>query len=376
MEKVRFGLKESQLGWAKDLSRSSDIRGRENEVRFVSDTTHSVSAAERFRLKEVEAGLERIRSRMEKVRARWQEARFQSATVRSRSTTFRLVSDEVQSHSVAFRFGSPQDRAGPKKVRVRRKEVRSQSRKVRSHSITVRLLSVACRRRLSNACSCFETARFSHKYEVILMDNTANETTRSVAVLALPRRIDAFIAYAVDVVRAMTVNPAFPSPAPALATVLAAVEDLRVAEAQVMARHPGATVGRDARRAVLVTLLQSLRMHVQSVADANAERGPAIIRSASMAVQKTAERRPRVFAALAGPVAGTVKLVAPSGGDRASYNWQYSTDGEAWIDLPSTLQAKTTLSGQTPGAVAQFRYRAVTKTGETPWSAPVLGSAR
>jgi hypothetical protein len=141
-EKVRFGLKESQLGWAKDLSRSSDIRGRQNEVRFMSDTTHSVSAAERFRLKEVEAGLERIRSRMEKVRARWQEARFQSATVRSRSTTFRLVGDEVQPYSVAFRFGSSKDRAGAKKVRVRRKKVRSQSRRVRFQSARVRFLSV------------------------------------------------------------------------------------------------------------------------------------------------------------------------------------------------------------------------------------------
>lgn len=71
------------------------------------------------------------------------------------------------------------------------------------------------------------------------MNNATNETSRSLAVLALPRRIDAFIAYAVDVVRAMTVNPSFPSPAPALATVLAAVSDLRAAESLVRARHPG-----------------------------------------------------------------------------------------------------------------------------------------
>jgi hypothetical protein len=69
-EKVRFGQKEIQFGWAKDLPRSSDIRGREKEVRFMSGTTRSVSAAERFRWKEVGAGLERIRSRMEKVRSR------------------------------------------------------------------------------------------------------------------------------------------------------------------------------------------------------------------------------------------------------------------------------------------------------------------
>jgi hypothetical protein len=36
-----------------------------------------------------------------------------------------------------------------------------------------------------------------------------------------------------------------------------------------------------------------------------------------------------------------------------------------------TLQAKTILTGQTPGTVLQFRYRTVVKTGQTDWSAPV-----
>ena len=156
---------------------------------------------------------------------------------------------------------------------------------------------------------------------------------------------------------------------------MAAVVDLRGADAEVAERIPGAIATRDARRAALVTLLQSLRMHVQVVADGRAKDGAAI-ESAGMAVKKTADRPPRIFAALAGPASGTVTLIAPSAGGRASYNWQYSLDGETWIDLASTLQAKTTLSGQTPGTVLQFRYRAVTKTGETAWSAPVLGSAR
>ena len=29
------------------------------------------------------------------------------------------------------------------------------------------------------------------------------------------------------------------------------------------------------------------------------------------------------------------------------------------------------MTGQTPGTVLQFRYRPVTKTGESDWSAPV-----
>jgi hypothetical protein len=35
------------------------------------------------------------------------------------------------------------------------------------------------------------------------------------------------------------------------------------------------------------------------------------------------------------------------------------------------LQAKTALTGQTPGTVLQLRYRWATKTGETDWSVPV-----
>ena len=38
---------------------------------------------------------------------------------------------------------------------------------------------------------------------------------------------------------------------------------------------------------------------------------------------------------------------------------------------PATLQAKTTVTGLTPGATVEFRYRPVTKTGEGNWSQTV-----
>ncbi len=88
-------------------------------------------------------------------------------------------------------------------------------------------------------------------------------------------------------------------------------------------------------------------------------------------MKKTATRKPRVFAALAGATSGTVKIEAPSAGHRASYEWQSSLDGKTWTDLGPTLQAKIAMTGQTPGTVLQFRYRPVLKTGATDWSAPV-----
>jgi hypothetical protein len=40
------------------------------------------------------------------------------------------------------------------------------------------------------------------------------------------------------------------------------------------------------------------------------------------------------------------------------------------MTAPATLQAKTKIAGLVPGANVQFKFRAVTKTGEGDWSQP------
>jgi len=108
------------------------------------------------------------------------------------------------------------------------------------------------------------------------------------------------------------------------------------------------------------------------VVDASTENGAAIIESAGLAVRKSVTRRARTFAAKAGAVSGSVKIVAPTASHRASYEWQYSVDnGKTWITAPVTLQAKTTVAGLAPGSTALFKSRAVTKRGEGDWSQPV-----
>ena len=83
-------------------------------------------------------------------------------------------------------------------------------------------------------------------------------------------------------------------------------------------------------------------------------------------------RKPRVFSAVQGAVNGTAKLVTASAGPRASYEWQYSVDGgKTWVAALATLQAKTTVTGLTSGTTVEFRYLAVTRTGQGDWSAPV-----
>jgi hypothetical protein len=46
----------------------------------------------------------------------------------------------------------------------------------------------------------------------------------------------------------------------------------------------------------------------------------------------------------------------------------YSTDQKTWTNAPSTLQAKTVITGLTSTTVFYFRFRGVTKTGEGAYS--------
>jgi hypothetical protein len=125
----------------------------------------------------------------------------------------------------------------------------------------------------------------------------------------------------------MTGNPSYPSPAPTLAAVTAGITALHAAEALALARTKGAVEARNNKRADLVTLLQQLRRYIQTVADADVETAATVIRSAGIAVRKTPVRKPRVFEAVQGAASGSAKLLAASAGRRASYEWQYSTDG-------------------------------------------------
>jgi hypothetical protein len=195
---------------------------------------------------------------------------------------------------------------------------------------------------------------------------------RSLVSLDLPTKVPALITYATSVVTAMTGNASFPTPAPTPAVVTAAIAALQTAESAALARTKGAVTARNDKKAALVALLQEVKAYVQKTADADADNSAAIIQSAGVSVKKTAVRKPRVFSAVQGPVSGTAKLVTASAGHRASYEWQSSIDGgKTWVEAAATLQAKTSVTGLTPGSTVQFRYRAVTKTGQGDWSAPV-----
>ena len=201
---------------------------------------------------------------------------------------------------------------------------------------------------------------------------TPKSIHRSLASLKLPTAVPALITYAQGIVKGMTGNASFPTPTPALTAVTEAINELQAAETAALARTKGAVATRNEKHTALVALLQQLRGYVQSSADASMENGASIIQSAGIAVRKTPVRPPRVFDARTGDVTGSVKLIAAAAARRASYEWEYSTDGgKTWVNVPSTLQAKTTIAGLATGTTVQFKYRSVTKDGEGDWSQPV-----
>jgi len=201
------------------------------------------------------------------------------------------------------------------------------------------------------------------------MANTKNSMNRANVSLKLPAKVADFIAYATGVVHAMTSNPAFPTPVPALSALSAAVSDLQAAETLALTKATGAVAARNDKRAVVVSLLRQLGAYVQAIADATPENGATIIQSAGLPVRKVPTRAARVFTAKPGPVSGTAKLTATVAARRASYEWEYSLDGgKTWVSAPSSLQAKTTVTGLPVGTSVLFRFKSVTKTGEGDWS--------
>ncbi len=203
------------------------------------------------------------------------------------------------------------------------------------------------------------------------MSTTTNAPHAALATLKLPAKVAALIVYAQGIVKGMTANPSFPNPTPTLAQVTVAIAALNAAETAALARTKGAVLTRDNARTALVTLLKQLRGSIQTTADADAENSAAMIASAGVAVRKTALRPPRAFHATTGAVSGSAKVVVPAAARRASYDWEYSTDGgKTWVAAPSTLGSKTTITGLPAGTTVQFRFRALTKTGEGDWSQP------
>jgi hypothetical protein len=154
-----------------------------------------------------------------------------------------------------------------------------------------------------------------------------------------------------------------------LAVVTTDNNALSTAQTLATSKLKGAVADRNAKRVIVVSDLKQLVAYVEGVADANSADAQTIIESAGMTVKKTVTPKPKQDLALKpGPVSGAVKVVAKAAATRSSYEWEWSTDQKTWTALPSTIQAKTTIQGITPGTTIYVRRRVVTKAGVGDWS--------
>jgi hypothetical protein len=157
-----------------------------------------------------------------------------------------------------------------------------------------------------------------------------------------------------------------------LPVVVQHLQDLDDAEQAAHHGALGAVTDRDAKLLVVQTDMGLYKACAESIANANPERGPAIIEGAGFYVVKRTKPAKPDFAARHTKAPGGVKLYAKAKKHPVSYFWQMSTNQTTWTDLPESHVASMLVSGLTPGATYAFRCRTLTKDGLSDWSASVV----
>ena len=164
----------------------------------------------------------------------------------------------------------------------------------------------------------------------------------------------------------------FVSPVPTLLFITTATTNLEAAETLASTRVTGSASARNLKYDIVLKAIHSLLAYVQILADAAPDEATAIsiINASGFGLRSTGSRSKAPLAAKNGTVSGTVSLVAKAAAVRAAYNWHHSTDGITWSEMTTTLQAKTIVSGLTPGTTIFFQCRIITKLGTGNWSSP------
>jgi hypothetical protein len=190
--------------------------------------------------------------------------------------------------------------------------------------------------------------------------------------LDLPTRVPDLAGYAKRVVLCMTDNPWFSSPIPSIADVASAVDELESAQVATLTRTRGTAEVRDEKLKVVNGLLKRLKAYVQGVADDNPEQAGSIIESSGMNIKNKGSYAKPPFKVKPGKVKGTVRLEVRSAGDRASYEWAWSTDGGKTWQTRQTTQASVDIDGLPSGMLCLFRCQVTTpKGGSGNWSETV-----
>jgi hypothetical protein len=171
----------------------------------------------------------------------------------------------------------------------------------------------------------------------------------------------------------------YPSPNPDLPTFLGLIQNLTVAEQAVPKRTVGAAAARDVQRDLLWTGMQTERVYVQTLVDANRSRGASLIQNAGLVVATTTVRTKPLLALTLGTEAGTVHCNANVGllvgvgtlkpHQQRQLNWQYTLDGgKTFVSAGSTPGCKTVITNLPPLTIVGVRVSLTNMHGSGAWS--------
>ena len=159
-----------------------------------------------------------------------------------------------------------------------------------------------------------------------------------------------------------------------LITLLASqTADLAAAQVGVKNRTVG-TAERDAKRDLVATTLEALRVGVQGLCDANPEQGPTLIQNSGMKAVAAAVRAKPMLAAKLTAQSGVVKLEAnatllSTSRKKKTYTWQSTLDGKVFTTVGTTGYARITVTGLTPLTTVGFRVCVTVGDDEPgPWT--------
>jgi hypothetical protein len=194
---------------------------------------------------------------------------------------------------------------------------------------------------------------------------------RAIAVMDEPRTIAEKVLFPRKFITALTGNVWITTPVPALDEASAHADTLDEKQAIVTTRVIGAAAERDTAYATVKLDICCWKAQVQLAADNNPKNAIAIIESCGFKVKHVPLREKKPLEARIGDAPNTAKLIAKALGRKVSYEWQISTDGIVWTNLPKTTTVAYTMAeGLKSSTLYFFRYRGNTRT-EGSWSDPI-----
>jgi hypothetical protein len=139
----------------------------------------------------------------------------------------------------------------------------------------------------------------------------------------------------------------------------------------------GMAAARDVELGLLMGMMRSELVYIQSVADTgNPDQAISTLLAGGVEVAGFGQHEKAILTVTQGPTSGSVGLEANATallGDKLGrkhfFSWEYTTDGKTFISMPSTPEVKTTLAGLTPLTMVGFRVAVtVSKSPMGPWS--------